>query len=323
MIRGLVIGKFMPIHKGHVALIEFACSQCDELIVSMSFTHDDPISGDVRFPWVEAAIAHEKKARAFAIVDDFDDESLPLEERTNHWAGFIRRTYPKIDVVVSSEEYGRPFARHLGAAHVSFDPGRTLIPVSASLIRSSPLRYWEFITMAARPYFVTKICIYGAESTGKSTLTRRLAGHYNTTFVPEVAREMLITNEFTIDDIIAIGRAHHERIHQQAQHANRLLFCDTDVITTQIYSHHYLGQVPDVLFDIERKTTYALYFLLDIDVPWVADGLRDLGDRRDEMMQIFKNALIERNIPFVSVRGDFAEREAFMVSVIDDLLSRL
>mgnify|MGYP003834889701 CR=1 FL=1 len=33
MKRGLVIGKFMLVHKGHIALINFAASQCDELIV--------------------------------------------------------------------------------------------------------------------------------------------------------------------------------------------------------------------------------------------------------------------------------------------------
>ena len=62
---------------------------------------------------------------------------------------------------------------------------------------------------------------------------------------------------------------------------------------------------------------------LEIDVPWVADGLRDLGHRRQEMSNIFREALIESNIPFITVRGDFATREAAMVRAVDDLLARL
>lgn len=132
---------------------------------------------------------------------------------------------------------------------------------------------------------------------------------------------MLITNDFTVDDIIAIGLAHDQRIEQQSAIANRLLFCDTDVITTQIYSRHYLGVVPDILYALERKTTYALYILLDIDVPWIADGLRDLGHRRDEMLQVFRQELDQRGIPYLTVSGDFERRERVVVDAVDALLA--
>lgn len=322
MVRGLVIGKFMPIHRGHLALIEYACSHCDEVVVSMSYTLVDPIPGHLRFQWVRSALAHLPKAKPFIIPDDFDDETLSLEYRTRVWSEFIARTYPPIDVVFSSEEYGPPFATHLGAKHVFFDPERIRIPISATMIRSRPLTYWDFIAEPARYYFVKRICLYGAESTGKSTLTIRLAERYNTTFVPEVARELITSNDFTVDDIIDIGEAHDRRVEEKTREANRLLFCDTDVITTQIYSRHYLGVVPQILFDLEQKTNYALYFLLDIDVPWVADGLRDLGHRRREMMNLFRSALIERNAPFATIHGNYAAREASMVTVVDELLSR-
>lgn len=106
----------MPVHAGHVAMIEYACSLCDELIVSMSFTPDDPIPGDARFPWLRSAISHLPKAKAFLVRDDFDDETLPLEERTEIWSQFIQRVYPAIDLVVSSEPYGEPFAPSLKGA---------------------------------------------------------------------------------------------------------------------------------------------------------------------------------------------------------------
>src|SRR4051812_48110936 len=91
------------------------------------------------------------------------------------------------------------------------------------------------------------ICFYGPESTGKSTMAKHFAQLYNTEFVPEVARELITSNDFTIDDIIRIGHAQTERIKEKLKTSNKFLFCDTDLITTQIYSKKYLGVVPEVL----------------------------------------------------------------------------
>lgn len=63
MTRGLVIGKFMPIHNGHVALITFAASQCDELIVSMSYTLEDKINPDLRFEWIKEIFKNQPKIK--------------------------------------------------------------------------------------------------------------------------------------------------------------------------------------------------------------------------------------------------------------------
>jgi HTH-type transcriptional repressor of NAD biosynthesis genes len=65
---------------------------------------------------------------------------------------------------------------------------------------------------------------------------------------------------------------------------------------------------------------YDQYFLFDIDVEWVSDGLRDLGDRRKEMYRIFKNELDRRGIPYLKVSGDYAEREHCIKSIIDKML---
>jgi HTH-type transcriptional repressor of NAD biosynthesis genes len=319
MKRGLVIGKFMPLHHGHIALINFAAARCDELIVSMSYTDQDPIDPDLRLGWIKSMFT-DPRIRIAKIKDDFDDETLALDERTALWAPVMKRTYPPINILFSSEAYGEPFARHLQAEHVAFDPDRTIVPVSATKIRNHPFQYWEHIPAVVRPYFVKKICFYGAESTGKSTLAMRMAEHYNTEFVPEVARELLITNDFTVEDIITIGHAHAQRVEEKLKTANKLLFCDTDAITTQIYSKYYLNVVPDVLYALEAKVKYDLYFLMDIDVPWIEDGLRDLGHKRQEMTDIFKGALEQRNIPYITVSGDFQQREAIVHRAIERLL---
>lgn len=166
------------------------------------------------------------------------------------------------------------------------------------------------------------VCFYGPESTGKSVMARKMAERYKTEFVPEVARESITTNTFNREDIIIAGRAQTERTFQKARKANNILFCDTDLITTQIYSRYYLKVVPPVLYELEKMIEYDRYFLFDIDVPWVADGLRDLGEeeKREQMYKVFRNELDRRNIPYVKVRGDWDEREKTIVTEIAKLM---
>ena len=167
---------------------------------------------------------------------------------------------------------------------------------------------------------IKKICFYGPESTGKSVMARHLAEVYHTEYVPEVAREFVSTNNFTLEDIIKIGHAHIERVNEKTKTANKILFCDTDIITTQIYCRHYLGQVPEVLFELEKMITYDQYFLFDIDVPWVPDGMRDLKERRAEMFEVFRDELVKRRIPFTIIRGNYGQREKQLRNIIAGML---
>lgn len=322
MKRGLVIGKFMPLHAGHVALIRFAAERCDELIVSLTYRENDPIPGPLRFAWLQEQFGTDKKILLALSVDDFDNESLTYAERMPGWSAFLKRKFPPIDVVFSSELYGALLAVEMDIVHIPFDPERRQAQISGSLIRQEPMRYWDFISLPARPYFVKKICFYGPESTGKSTMAMRMAELYHTEFVPEVARELVTSNDFSMDDIIRIGHAQTERVLEKAKSANKILFCDTDLITTQVYCRYYLGVVPTVLFELEKLVGYDHYFLFDIDVPWVADGLRDLGHQRKEMFRVFEEELIQRKISFQVLRGDFEQRETILKKFIDDLLGK-
>ena len=232
----------------------------------------------------------------------------------------MSEVYPPVNVIFSSEEYGSYFAENMNAVHRSFDPERKEIPVSASLIRNHPFKYWDFIPQVVRPFFVKKVCFYGPESTGKSTMAQRMAEIYQTEFVPEVARELITSNEFTVKDILRIGQAQTKRVIDKTQIANKILFCDTDVLTTQIYSQHYLNTIPSELYELEEVVKYDQYFLFDIDVKWVEDGLRDLGDRRREMYEVFKDKLDRKSIPYLKVNESYEQRETYIRSVIDRML---
>ncbi len=318
--HGLVIGKFMPVHLGHLALIQFAASHCEKLTVSMSYTQHDPIPHTIRFIWLKELLKSYPAISVEISLDDFDDPSLPIEERTKIWATFIQKRFAPINVVISSEDYGSPLSHHLGVKNIIFDKLRSQVPIAATQIRERPLHYWKYIPEMVQPYFLKKICFYGPESTGKSSMAKRMAEIYHSDFVPEVAREIVDSNDFTLDDIIRIGKAQTERVLQKSKTAQRFLFCDTDLITTEVYCRHYLKEVPPILYELEKQIHYDAYFLFEVDVPWVADGLRDLGDRRKEMFEVFKSELDQRKIIYHIVSGTWAEREAFIREKLDQLI---
>src|SRR6218665_3242293 len=104
--KGLVFGKYMPVHAGHLALIEFAKSQCEQVIVSMSFMANDPIDHSLRLRWLQKFFEGQSNVMIVEKIDDFHDESLPLFEATKLWADFIRREFPDIEAFFCSEDYG-------------------------------------------------------------------------------------------------------------------------------------------------------------------------------------------------------------------------
>ena len=188
------------------------------------------------------------------------------------------------------------------------------------MIKRNLIRFWDFLPKKLKPHAVLKFCFYGPESTGKSTMAAKMASLYNTEFVPEVAKEFIPSNNFSVNDIVNIGHEYVKRVKEKTRTANRILFCDTDLITTQIYSQQYLGVVPDVLRQLEKQVSYDLYFLFDIDVPWVPDGLRDLGNKRREMYAVFKEALDRRKINYVLINGDYEQREDDIKQIVNSYL---
>src|SRR5262249_22210098 len=162
------------------------------------------------------------------------------------------------------EEYGEHVANYMGIAHVSFDKARLLNSVSGTDIRRDPFKYWDFISEEAKPYFVKKISILGSESTRKSTLTEKLAAHYNTAFVSEAGREVVEkTEKCRFDDLIQISEMHAKRISEQITQANKLLFIDTDINITRSYASFLFNKELAMPSWIEELNKADLYLFLE------------------------------------------------------------
>jgi HTH-type transcriptional repressor of NAD biosynthesis genes len=123
------------------------------------------------------------------------------------------------------------------------------------------------------PFFVKKICIVGTESTGKSTLAKRLAEHYKTIYVPEMAREIIEeTENCTYDDLLKIAQLHTQKISESILAANKLLIVDTDLNITRSYSQFLFNKGLNVDPWIEEVNQFDLYLFLEPDCEYIQDG---------------------------------------------------
>lgn len=173
---------------------------------------------------------------------------------------------------------------------------------------------------------IHKIALFGPESTGKTTLAKQLAGHFQTVWAPEFARDYLQKKWDTHQKIcepedllpIAVGQLQLE--NDALLTANEFLFCDTCAMVTKVFSEIYYNFCDPALDKAARKHKYDLFFLTDVDVPWVKDDLRDAPDDREKMFGIFKQALIDNDKPFITLSGDTDTRLKKAINIIENLM---
>src|SRR5215210_7838995 len=180
---------------------------------------------------------------------------------------------------------------------------------------------------------VKKIVVIGPESTGKSSLCQLLSKHYDTIWCPEFAREYLLKRgtNYTYNDLLAIAKgqialedkyiikARKDWEIKNSKLKNPLLFVDTDMNVMKVWCEYVFGKCHTYILDkiTERKSN--LYLLCNIDLPWVKDELREYPDlqSRKELFYIYKDILINQNVPWTTISGHHEERLQIAIKSID------
>lgn len=315
MTTGMLLGKFLPPHLGHVFLGEFAARYADRLTVVVCSLNREPIPGEVRFRWMRELFPFENVVH---LTDELPQEPAEHPDFWNLWRTALQRVLPtKPDFVFASEQYGWRLAEELGACFVPVNIARDAVPVSGTAIRTDPATNWPFIPRCVRPYFVKRVCVFGPESTGKTTLCRKLADHFRTAWVPEYARTLLEARvgEVRFEDMEMIVRGQIASEEALARNANRVLFTDTDPLATLIWSDVLFGRISEV---VNAAATRAadLYLLCAPDVPWVADAVRYLPDGGRAFFERCERELRARGRNYVVIRGSWEERFAAAVAEV-------
>ncbi len=157
--NGVILGRFMPPHTGHLFLIDFARSMVDRLYVLVCTLESEPIPGDVRYRWVRELAPN---CTVIHITEENPAAARGQTGATGIWADTVRKAVPEgITHVFASEDYGWDLAYLLEAQFVPVDTNRSNIPVSASMIRENPYRYWQYIPPPVRPWFLRHVAVVG------------------------------------------------------------------------------------------------------------------------------------------------------------------
>ncbi|WP_028047071.1 AAA family ATPase [Cellulomonas sp. URHE0023] len=323
--HGLVIGKFYPLHAGHLALVRSALARCDRVTVQVLGSSQESLTPEVRAGWLRAELpgAH--------VVAGMDDE--PVDYASDHaWevhVGVIRDLLDApVDAVLTSDEYGGELARRLGATWVQVDPGRHQTPVSARAVRADPARYWWALPAAVRSWFVRRVVVLGAESTGTTTLANDLTSHFGLPTIPEFGREWTHLRPggpsapwHTADfELVAREQARREDAAATLTPVP-LLVADTDVLVTAVFHERHVGTWSPTVAAIAASRVPDLYLLTGDEIPYEHDDTRDGEHLRHAMQERFRGLLDQQPSPWVELRGSRAERFAAAVALVEPLLA--
>lgn len=148
----MLLGKFMPLHRGHMHLIDTARAEVDRLTVLVCTLRSEPIAGDLRYAWVRECYP------GLRVIHHTDEIPSAPEEHPDFWAIWtwsIRRFFPEggPDLVFTSETYGDRLAAVLGARHRLVDLARATVPISATLVRADPRAHWDMIPPCVQRYY--------------------------------------------------------------------------------------------------------------------------------------------------------------------------
>lgn len=321
--KGLVIGKFMPPHKGHEYLFNFAKEWCDELIIVVDNVHNQIIPPEVRKSWIKEDISNVTVVALPNIMPQEPDETPDFWDIWRN--ALLEATDGGPDVLIASMDYGWKLSDVLDCAFIECDISRKSIDICATSIRENVLKYWNYLMPSAKSYFLKKVCLIGPESTGKTTLAEFLAQNYNTVTTTEYAAKLIKSQNghFYENDVLKVAYAQIRMEKALEKMTNKFMVCDSDVLTTMVWSDVLFGTHPEELDVIAGNQHYDITFLMYPDVDWVSDLHRECLDNghditvRLDFFHRMKYYLEKFNRPYVVLKGDYSTRYQEAISFID------
>lgn len=322
---GMYGGSFDPLHIGHIHDMIRAASMCEELYVMISWCEGrESTSKELRYRWIYNNVKHLPNVKIILI----EDKAVSKEEYNTdyYWengAKDIKNAIGKsIDAVFcGTDYYGTNRFESLYCPEsevVYFD--RAEVPISSTELRFDVYENWQYIPPICRPYYVKQVLVVGGESTGKSTLVQNLAIAYNTNFVREIGRDTCEIaggeDYMNVDDLYENFLRQKTEEIKATQHSNRLLFVDTDALTTKFYSQFLLSDSKEIqrcnaLADaITNINKFDMVLFLEPTVDFVQDGTRSekIASDREKYSEQIKNLFKEKGIKYYSIDGDYLNR---------------
>lgn len=342
--RGLVVGKFCPLHHGHEFLIRTALAACDEvLVISYTKPEFDGAGVILRQQWLQSifpqirllVIDDEALRRLCKILHIAEVPEIPHNDASadshRRFVGWLCWTVLKtpVDAVFTSEDYGDGFAAVLSdyfscrlqqpwqVEHVCVDRQRLTVPISGTAVRADPHGLSARLSPVVYASYVGRICLLGGESSGKTTLAQALASHFDTGWVAEYGRELWERQNGVLryDDMLEIGQVQLRREQAAGMTARRWLFCDTSPLTTWFYCHDMFGRTEPELERLSHQR-YDLVLVCAPDFAFIQDGTRRDETFRARQHDWYQAELTRRGIDYVVLSGPLRQRVASVAALL-------
>lgn len=324
--NGVILMTALPPTNGHAQLIEFAKAflatydSYSNIYVLVCGREREPVPVWDRAEALRERFTTDVLLKGNSVVVKAVQAELPQNPEDhpdfwNIWAGFVKEnvhSFDEDDIIFGSEDYIRPLGETLGCRYIPYNIYRETVGAKATLVRNDPISNFNMVLKEFQPYLRKTVTIFGAESTGKTTISKKLAKTLGSTYIPEWAREYMEKFEPAVNDTVMenIVRGQYASQHAARKIPNSpFIIQDTDLISTEGYYRIYGGTRPEELERCINLTKSDLYLVMNSNIPFEEDPLRFGGDVRESTDEFWIDLLDEygANYHVVESTGPFAQ----------------
>lgn len=296
---------------GHKYLIDFAkalglIGYRDRVHVIVGTLEREPVKGNLRFDAISETYKNDPRVVVHHLHRDVPQDPSEHPDFWGVWCDIVREfvDVQPDDYFVASELYGMDMAHVLGCKFMPCNRYRETIPVKGTDVRNDLMDSFEFILPEFQKHIRKTVTVFGAESCGKTTMTRALAKELNGHFIPEWAREYLETVGAEVTDermrAIIFGQAALQKTAKNDLFNKPFIFQDTDLFSTLGYYRLWGGGTDhdvDLCEYLAKQLKSDFYIVMNDGIPFEADPLRYGGDKRESGMQFWIDLLEEFKLP--------------------------
>lgn len=333
---GITFGGYCPMHTGHLDLIMRAKKENDLCYVIVCGYDNEPRADEIgltlnrRYSLVKQMFKDDEQIKVFKVNDTelgidesmsesnwdtwlhcVEDQVEALEEKiADEMIGWTEYTwYVGEQSYVDSLEkriYDRQKDNTFGIIDNVVYVERSKNPISATMIRENPIKYWNKIAWPFRQYFSTNILITGTASEGKSTLTRDIATYFGLPYSEEYGRTYMEyygkdDTDLTVTDFQQFLIEQRRDTQKKIESAGNtgVVISDTDNLVTLMYAKAYVEDpnidmteedyktLETLAKNIKRGIQWDKIFLLPPKNTFVDDGVRYM--KQSTMSERMKN----------------------------------
>lgn len=302
MQKAFVLMTALPPTKGHLRLLQFSAKLCHYSVALVCTQPDEPFAYE-RYASLNDAMQGERMS-----VRWYNKAIEQNPEAPGFWKMWndilVENGFEKGDYIVASESYGKRLAAEVGGKFIPYDLDRDMYYCKATDIRDLTRMHFDQILPEFQPTLRKRVTIFGAESTGKTTLSKHLAAEVNGHWTLEWARPYLeslddpaITTEVMTD--IWHGQATLQR-HAWTDFQDRpFIIQDTDLFSTVGYWDFWDMNTPEGLVKDAHLWKSDLYIITKSNIPFEPDPLRYGGDKRESDDRFWMDLCVKHGLNFV------------------------